>query len=259
MPSIDVCARVARAATSRSDTACVSVRTIFALYLEQRALWPVVRELERRGWRTKRWRTRQGRERGGKRFTRNHLRQLLSNVTYAGQVRYRNEVHSGEHPAIVEATTWDQVQPLLKHNRLGGLRRLPGRSWLQGLLRCAACGTGMTPSQSTRGTQRYRYYVCLAAQRRGWHTCPVPSVPAEQIETLVIDQLQGLENAPANLGSIFEALEPPDKGRLVRLVVERIDYHGSQGTLIITLAPGGLPALAEQLPQQRDSHLPGAP
>jgi hypothetical protein len=51
----------------------------------------------------------------------------------------------------------------------------------------------------------------LAAQKRGWQTCPAPSVSAEQIERLVIDQLQGLENAPANLGSIFEALEPRRK------------------------------------------------
>ena len=113
-------------------------------------------------------------------------------------------------------------------------------------------------SQSSRGTRQYRYYVCLAAQKRGWQTCPAPSVSAEQIERLVIDQLQGLENAPANLGSIFEVLEPPDKGRLVRLVVEHVDYQGSQGTLSIALAPGGLQALAEQLPQELVSHSAGA-
>src|ERR1700730_7723233 len=72
------------------------VRAIFALYREHQALRPVVRELERRGWRTKRWGTRQGRVRGGRRFTRNHLRQLLGNVLYHGQVRYKQEVHPGE-------------------------------------------------------------------------------------------------------------------------------------------------------------------
>src|SRR5262249_8478472 len=58
------------------------VRAIFALYREYQALRPVLRELDRRGWRTKRWRTRQGRLRGGRRFSRNHLRLLLSNVLY---------------------------------------------------------------------------------------------------------------------------------------------------------------------------------
>jgi site-specific DNA recombinase len=63
------------------------VRAIFALYLEYQALLAVVRELDRRGWRTKRWRTRKGHFRGGRAFTRNTLRQLLSNVTYLGQLR----------------------------------------------------------------------------------------------------------------------------------------------------------------------------
>jgi site-specific DNA recombinase len=108
----------------------------------------------------------------------------------------------------------------------------------------------MTPSQSTRGTRQYRYYVCLGAQKRGWHTCPVPSVPAEPVEHLVLEQLQGLENAPANFGSLFEALVSAERCRLVRLVVERIDYHGSQDKLTIKLAPGGPLALAEQLSQR---------
>jgi site-specific DNA recombinase len=138
------------------EAEAVRVRAIFALYLQHRALWPVVRELERRGWRTKRWRTRQGKERGGKRFTRNHLRQLLSNVLYTGQIRYRHEVHPGEHPAIVEATTWQQVQTLLQHNRPEGRQRLPRRGSLQGLLRCAACGTGMALSRRAGHRARLR-------------------------------------------------------------------------------------------------------
>src|SRR5207249_10149321 len=49
------------------------VRAIFALYLEQQALVPVVEELERRGWVNKRWRTKAGHERGGLRFTKTNL------------------------------------------------------------------------------------------------------------------------------------------------------------------------------------------
>src|SRR5207249_1846935 len=56
------------------------VRAIFALYLEQQALVPVVEELERRGWVNKRWRTKAGQERGGLRFTKTNLHRLLSNV-----------------------------------------------------------------------------------------------------------------------------------------------------------------------------------
>jgi site-specific DNA recombinase len=49
-----------------NDAEATCVRAIFALYLEYQALWPVLRELDRRGWRTKRWRTRKGHTRGGR-------------------------------------------------------------------------------------------------------------------------------------------------------------------------------------------------
>src|SRR5882724_566086 len=78
------------------------VRAIFALYLQHQALVPVVEELERQGWLNKRWRTKAGHERGGLRFTKTNLHRLLTNVSYAGQVRYRTEVHAGEHTAIID-------------------------------------------------------------------------------------------------------------------------------------------------------------
>src|SRR5262249_22230316 len=95
------------------------VRTIFALYLEHRGLLSVLEELAQRGWRTKQTRTGAGRVHGGRPFTRSSLYRLLTNVTYIGQVRYRNEIHPGEQPALVDPTTWQQVQALLAHNGPG--------------------------------------------------------------------------------------------------------------------------------------------
>jgi len=76
---------------------------------------PVIRELDRRGWRTKRWRTRKGHFRGGRAFTPNTLRKLLSNVTYLGRIRYRQEVQlcAVAAPAPVPAGRAPRVAPLL--------------------------------------------------------------------------------------------------------------------------------------------------
>src|SRR5262249_36945687 len=90
------------------------VRAIFELYLQHQALRPVVEELTRRGWRSKRWRTQKGQLRGGRPFTMTTLHHLLTNVTYRGQVRYRHELHPGEQPAVVEAALWQRVQDLLQ-------------------------------------------------------------------------------------------------------------------------------------------------
>ena len=75
------------------------VRAIFNLYLEHESLQPVVEELGNRGWTNKRWQTRKAGVRGGHAFTRTSLYKLLTNITYAGKIRYKNEIHDGEHAA----------------------------------------------------------------------------------------------------------------------------------------------------------------
>jgi site-specific DNA recombinase len=225
------------------------VRAIFALYLESQALGPVLRELDRRGWRTKRWRTRKGRRRGGRAFTPNTLRHLLRNVTYVGQIRYRQEVHPGEHDALVDASTWQQVQTLLQAQGHPQRPRLPSGALLQRLLRCAACDCAMTSSQTTKATRRYRYYVCRRAQQRGWRSCPAPSLPAGPLEELVVRQLPALVPAlaPEAFRAVWQTLPLAEQARLLQRLVERVNYDAAQQTVSIAFHPDAGTALAEEL------------
>src|SRR5262249_32482733 len=100
------------------------VRAIFALYLEYRALLPVVQELARRGWVGKCWQTRNGRQRGGRPFTKTSLYRLLTNVLYAGKVRYKDETHEGEQPALIES---DRETGSASCGRIRGRRSGPSR------------------------------------------------------------------------------------------------------------------------------------
>src|SRR5438552_11982474 len=166
------------------------VRAIFDLYLEHQALLPVVRELERRGWRTKVWVTRKGRKMGGQPFVKTNLHKLLTNATYAGKLRYKKELHNGEHPAIVDPAKWQKVQELLqRHRHRGSAERNGSGAILKGLLYCRPCGCAMSPTYSSKGSKRYRYYVCSQAQKRGWDHCPTQSIPAGQIERIVLAQI----------------------------------------------------------------------
>jgi len=165
------------------------VRAIFELYLEHQALVPLVEELERRGWVNKCWRTKAGHQRGGLRFTKTNLYRLLTNVSYAGRVRYKTEVHAGEQPAIVDAETFERLQALLRRNGPGcGRARTRGSALLQGVLRCVPCGCSMTPAHTKRGNRRYRYYTCTNAQKRGWQACPSRSIPAAEMDKVVLAQ-----------------------------------------------------------------------
>jgi site-specific DNA recombinase len=58
----------------------------------------------------------------------------------------------------------------------------------------------MIHTYSLKGqTKRYRYYVCLQAQKRGWSTCPTKSVPAGEIERFVVEQIKRVGRDPALL------------------------------------------------------------
>jgi site-specific DNA recombinase len=94
--------------------------------------WPIAASYSTRS--TRRWSRRACSARGP-----NTLRHLLRNVTYVGQIRYRQEVHPGEHDALVDASTWQQVQTLLQARRHPQRPRLPSSALLQRLVRCGAC------------------------------------------------------------------------------------------------------------------------
>jgi site-specific DNA recombinase len=185
---------------------------------------PLVQELERRGWVGKRWQTRQGRIRDGRPFTKTSLYRLLTNVVYAGQVRYKDEVHPGEQPALIDADTFGRVQALLRcHGPVFGppsTHRFS--SLLQGLLRCVPCDCAMTPAHTTRkGSQRYRYYVCCGAQKRGWQTCPSKSISAAPIEQLVLGQIQQMGCDPQILHAVLAQVRQEDDARLAEWESER--------------------------------------
>jgi site-specific DNA recombinase len=141
-------------------------------------------------------------ERGGRPFTKTRLHELLTNVTCIGRVRYKQEIHAGEHAAIVDEALWQQVQTLLRRpgRRAAGPVRNTVGALLRGLLRCVPCGCAMTPTYSCKNqTTRYRYYVCCSAQKRGFATCPSKAIPAGAIEQLVLERIRQLGNEPALL------------------------------------------------------------
>jgi site-specific DNA recombinase len=207
-----------------NEDEAIRVRAIFALYLEHESLLPVVQELERRGWFTKRWTTRKGHARGGKLFTKTSLHKLLTNITYLGKLRYKQEIHDGEHAAIVDPALWQRVQVLLQRNGRtgGGLARNRFGAFLKGILCCVPCNCAMTPTHTTKqGNRRYRYYVCASAQKRGWDTCPSKAIPAGEIERFVVEQIACIGRDPALCQEIFAQAGVHARTRRAELERER--------------------------------------
>jgi site-specific DNA recombinase len=199
------------------------VREIFELYLESMSLLDTARELNGRGWRTKRWTTKKGKTVGGQVFQKNNLYKLLTNVIYVGKTRYKDEIHAGQHEAIVDADLFRKVQVALRRNgRTGGatVRNRFG-ALLKGILRCASCDCAMGHAFSTRGNRRYRYYVCQRAQQQGWKSCPAPSLPAGEIERFVVDEIRCIGRDPKVIEETMAQVRQRTKEQISRLQGER--------------------------------------
>ncbi|OPZ23479.1 MAG: DNA-invertase hin [Lentisphaerae bacterium ADurb.BinA184] len=239
------------------------VRTIFALYLELGGLLKVIEELDRRGWTNKTWVTRGGRLHQGKPFVKNVLYALLTNPLYTGRVRHQGKVYPGRHEAIVDDETFAKVQRLLARNgRHAGDAdmRFRGQAILQGILRCRACDCGMVNSHSRKGNRRYRYYLCHHAHSRGWRHCPRPTLPAEQIERFVVEEIRAIGQ---DAGLVREVVEETRRSRdreaaelatRERLLVEELAGYERQAQSLAS-RPGepatvaGLAAIQERVSQ----------
>jgi site-specific DNA recombinase len=80
----------------------------------------------------------------------------------------------------------------------------------------------MIPSHTTKQrTKRYRYYTCASAQKRGWDTCPAKSVPAAEIEQLVIGRIKTVGKDPGVLQATVVEARRQDTERLAELEAER--------------------------------------
>ena len=140
------------------------------------------------------------------------------------------------------------MQAVLERNgRTGGapVRNKFG-ALLKGIIGCVPCGCAMTPSHSTRrGTKRYRYYVCSSAQKRGRHTCPSKSVPAAQIEDLVVRQIKTIGEDPVVLRDVLAEARRQDEERAAELGAEQRTlekdlraWHGEMRSLSGRIKPG---------------------
>lgn len=203
------------------------IRAIYQMYLEAGSMLPALGVIKKRGWKTKRYQTTQGQWRGGREFDKSMLQKMLTNVTYLGKVTYKGEVFEGEHEAIVDEDLFGQVQGLLRRNRNSGGRYARNKhgALLKGLVRCKHCGCAMSHHFATRGDKRYRYYVCIRAQKNGWSECPAPSLPAKELEDFVIEQIKALGKDPAVLEDALRATQSQLQAEIDGLEDQRKDVE----------------------------------
>ncbi len=139
----------------------------------------------------------------GKQLTNQTLNSILKNQLYMGRmvVKDWNVDVQGDFCPIVEETTFEKVQTLLSHNGrtvTPKLRNNPAFP-LRQFVRCAACGTSLTGSNSRGRSEIYPYYFCRTKGCRG------VSIRAEVLHDSFLALLDGLKPRPEYV-SLFRAI-----------------------------------------------------
>jgi len=165
-----------------------TVRRIFERYVALRSMAALVDDLHERGIRTKQRTYRDGRTVGSISFSKGPLAQLLQNPIYIGKVRHHDQLHEGQHEAIIDFALFEQVQAIIEANRQA--HRTGARAASPSLLASMLYdpdGRLLSPSHTRKGSRRYHYYQTRqhpgASREAAWR------LPAGEIDRLVLSTI----------------------------------------------------------------------
>ena len=212
------------------------VQRIFARYLALGSVHRLKAELDAAGLRTPERRHRDGSRSGGAAFSRGKLYALLANPLFIGRIRHHQEVHPGQHPAIVDEALWQAVQDRLAANRQSRSRRGAAErpSPLAGRL-FDPDGRKMRPSHARRKGRRYRYYLStdlvvgsVATGASGWR------IPAGEIEAAVSSAVAARLREPGFLSDVLQLSQsaPEAAPRLIGRISELADRLGAPASAV---------------------------
>lgn len=250
-----------------------TVRHIFARFIEIGSATALTKELRTAGVHTKAWVTKKGKVRTGGPIDKSYVYRMLNNEKYIGRVVHKGESFTGEHPPIIDAKTFGQVQAILKQNyrqRANQTRRRTP-AMLKGVIKCGHCGGAMGPTYSKKDDRHYRYYQCVKSTKLQVDHCPVRSVAAGIAEDAVVKQLRAVLNRPEitastaravqenspeiterevadvlrGLDAVWDALFPMEQARIIQLLVETVVV--TTDGLDIRIRTNGLRGLLQEL------------
>ena len=180
---------------------------------------------------TKRYRTKTGKNFGGQRFHERIVYDILTDHKYVGRIQHKGVLYPAEHKAIITDQLFERVQEVLKSNhRVAHKHQSKRFALLRRMMRCGECGSLVQPAWTKNHGREYRYYTCAKRVKAGYHQCKLPSLPAGEIEQIVVNQLRALLRHPDVIARAFREVATRGATGPEANVVSRLDdLRGRRG------------------------------
>ena len=188
----------------------------------------------------------------GHQWVKGRVHELLTNRAYIGEYYFNKcEKRGGAVRRVKPRTEWIliNVEPIVSDDLFTAVQeklasRSPDRmsprvvncpTLLTGLLKCGACGAGMTLATGKGG--KYRYYKCSSRILKGNDTCTSDNLPTEQVDRLVLSSLADRVFTAPRVRAMLESLrqrlgssQAMHDGKLKRLrkELDTLQYRSNQ-------------------------------
>ncbi|MEZ6094375.1 MAG: recombinase family protein [Pirellulaceae bacterium] len=180
------------------------VKRMFKMLLQLQSCRKVAEVLNAEGHRMKQYETKTGRTMGGDRWKGRNVYDVLTDRKYIGKIEHKGIAYDGEHPAVIDESLFNEVAEVLSSNRTYTHKHQAKRfALLRRMLHCGECGSLVQPAWTRNHGREYRYYTCSKRIKSGYGKCSLPSLPAGEIESVVVDQLRETLRNPAIIAQTF--------------------------------------------------------
>lgn len=167
------------------------------------------------------------------------IHRLLTNPYYKGDVIYRGTRYKGNHPALVPAEVWYQVQSVLTAHQCAVEATQVHGHYLKGTVHCGQCGSRLIVSNAkNRHGNVYCYFVCSGRHSKRTD-CTRQAMLIEDVEKLVEDYYTRVQITPAQQDALagmlhheFDRLMAAETEALERLTTNRDRLEGEQDRLM---------------------------
>lgn len=149
----------------------------------------------------------------GKPFTRSTFYYILNLERYIGIYRHGEEIYTNIYPQIVPTELFNEVQRILKKNKIGSFSR-EVEFLLKGKIICGYCGKKMNGESGTSYNKSKNYYYKCERKKRKSTDCKKKTVRKDELEKLVTDITFHLLQDPKFISALADEIMSIHEKRL---------------------------------------------